>query len=225
MHRRYEATRRSLKSGSAASNSDARSASVVGAVTSGEGILSSFWIRFTDERSRSMLESQTTQTELTTGTTRTARAEQAKRTSGQPAPTQARRGTVIVFGLGSRLLNPLMAKLAGRRYVRLFAVLQHRGRRSGHVYETPVVAQRTADGFVVPMPFGERTDWYRNLLAAGEGMIRWNGAAYHVVEPQMVEWAEARPAFHRLERVAVPLLGIKRFVRLRYAPADESRVA
>lgn len=178
-----------------------------------------------EERSRSMLEAQTTPTEPTTGTTRTARAEQTKPTQGRQTPTQARRGAVIVFGLGSRLLNPLMAKLAGRRHVRLFAVLQHRGRRSGRVYKTPVVAQRTSEGFVVPMPFGEKTDWYRNLLAAGEGMIRWNGATYHVVEPQVVEWAAARPDFHRLERLAVPVVGIKRFMRLRYVPADASRVA
>jgi deazaflavin-dependent oxidoreductase (nitroreductase family) len=164
--------------------------------------LLSGWLQMSDERSRSMSEAQ---------------AEQKS--------TQARRGTVIVFGLGSRLLNPVMAKLAGKRHVRQFAVLQHRGRRSGRVYETPVVAQRTPDGFVVPMPFGEKTDWFRNLQAAGEGIIRWNGVAYHVVEPQMVDWTTARPDFHRLERLAVPVLGIQRFARLRYVPADASHAA
>ena len=172
-----------------------------------------------------MSEAQITQTDQATGTTRTSGTSQAERVRGQQTSTQARRGTVIVFGLGSRLLNPVMAKLAGKRHVRQFAVLQHRGRRSGRVYETPVVARRTSDGFVVPLPFGEKTDWYRNLLAAGEGMILWNGMAYHVVEPQLVEWAAARPDFHRLERLAVPLLGIQRFVRLRYVPAGERHVA
>lgn len=192
-----------------------------GAVTNGDGVLSSFWLA-SHERSRSMFEAQTNQTAQATRTPGTAQPEE---THGQQAPTQARRGTVLVFGLGSRVLNPLMAKLAGRRHVRLFAVLQHRGRRSGRLYETPVVAQRTSDGFVVPMPFGEKTDWYRNLRSAGEGMIRWNGVVYHVVEPRMVDWTAARPYFHRLERLAVPVVGIKRFVRLRQVPADASHVA
>ena len=49
-------------------------------------------------------------------------------------------------------------------------------------------------------------------------MIRWNGADYRVVEPQLIEWETARPAFHRLERRLVPLLGIWQYVRFRRTP-------
>jgi deazaflavin-dependent oxidoreductase (nitroreductase family) len=143
----------------------------------------------------------------------------------QHATMQARRAVVILFSIGARLLNPMMARLAGKRHVRQFAVLQHRGRRSGRLYRTPVVARPTADGFIVPLPFGEQTDWYRNVQAAGECMIRWNGVDYHVVEPQLVDWATARPAFNRLERLQVPLLGVRQFVRLRRSPAEERRAA
>ena len=132
---------------------------------------------------------------------------------------------MLVFGTGARLLNPMMARLAGKRHVRGFAVLQHRGRRSGRLYETPVVARPTADGFIVPLPFGEQTDWFRNVQAAGEGRIRWNGVDYHIVEPQLIEWETARPAFHRLERVLVPLLGIWQYVRFRRIPVEEPRAA
>lgn len=141
----------------------------------------------------------------------------------QHATKQTRRATVIVFAVGGRLLNPIIAKLAGRRHVRGFALLQHRGRRSGRLYATPVAARPTPDGFVVPLPFGEQTDWFRNVQAAGECMIRWNGVEYHVVEPQLVDWATVRPVFHRLERMQVPLLGIRQFVLLRRSPVDERR--
>ncbi|HEX6818106.1 MAG TPA: FAD-dependent oxidoreductase, partial [Ktedonobacterales bacterium] len=146
-----------------------------------------------------------------------------QRQHGQHAPTATRRATVILFGTGRRLLNPVMAKLAGRRLVRGFAVLQHRGRRSGRLYETPVVARPTADGFIVPLPFGEQTDWYRNVRSAGECVIRWNGVEYPFRDPELVDWATARPAFHRLERIQAPLLGIRQFVLLHRAPVTERR--
>jgi deazaflavin-dependent oxidoreductase (nitroreductase family) len=154
------------------------------------------------------------------GKGRYAAAHQRQRTT-----TQARRGTVILFSIGARLLNPLMAKLAGQQHMRAFAVLQHRGRRSGRLYETPVVARPIADGFVIPLPFGEQTDWFRNLQVAGAGMIRWHGVDYPVIEPQLVDWATARPAFRGLERVQVPLLGIRQFVRLRRRPVEDRRAA
>lgn len=159
------------------------------------------------------------------GKGRYAAAKRRQARQHQPETTQARRGTMIAFGIGSRFLNPLMRRLVGKRLVRGFAVLQHRGRRSGRFYETPVVVRPTADGFVVPLPFGEQTDWFRNVRAAGECVIRWNGADYHLVDPELLEWAGARPAFHGFERMAVPLLGIKRFVRLRHSPATEGCAA
>jgi hypothetical protein len=50
-------------------------------------------------------------------------------------------------------------------------------------------------------------------------MIRWNGAYYPVVEPEIVDWAAARRAGKPVERVLMPLIGIEQFVRLRHAPA------
>ena len=127
-----------------------------------------------------------------------------------------------VLASATRLLNPIILKLAGKRHVRVYAVIEHRGRRSGHTYTTPVAARRTSDGFLVPMAFGEQADWFRNVLAAGECVIRWNGAAYHVIEPELVDWAMARLALSRVERMLAPLFA-KQFVRLRLAPADAGR--
>lgn len=126
-----------------------------------------------------------------------------------------------VLASATRLLNPLILKLAGKRYVRVYAVIEHRGRRSGRTYTTPVAARRTTDGFMVPMAFGEQADWFRNVLAAGECVIRWNGVAYHVVEPELIEWATARLALGRVARALAPLFS-KQFVRLRLAPSDAS---
>ena len=126
-------------------------------------------------------------------------------------------------GIISRGFNPIMRSLAGRRHVAMFAMIHHRGRRSGRAYATPVGARPTANGFVIPLTFGEGADWFRNVQAAGEAVIRWNGADYRVVDPDVVDWSTARPAFHPVERVLMPIIGIDRFARVRHAPTSEQQ--
>jgi deazaflavin-dependent oxidoreductase (nitroreductase family) len=60
-------------------------------------------------------------------------------------------------------------------------VLVHRGRRSGRIYRTPVEAVvGGADGgeIVVSPIWGERTDWYRNVLAGGLVEVRRGGEGH-----------------------------------------------
>jgi deazaflavin-dependent oxidoreductase (nitroreductase family) len=122
--------------------------------------------------------------------------------------------------VGTRHLNQLMLSLAGSRRLPMLAVIHHRGRRSGHSYATPLGARPMGDGFVIPLTFGERADWFRNVRAAGGCMIRWKGVNYPVIEPVVVDWATIRSAFYPVERVVVPLIGIEQFVRLKHAPAS-----
>ena len=126
---------------------------------------------------------------------------------------------------GTRRLNPLMLSLAGSRRLSMFAVIYHRGRRSGRSYATPVSARPTADGFVISLTFGEQADWFRNVQAAGGCTIWWKGVNYPVIEPVVVDWATARSAFSLVERVLVervlvPVIGIEHFVRLQHVPAN-----
>src|SRR5579859_6506253 len=95
--------------------------------------------------------------------------------------------------VGTRLFNPLTLPLAGSHRLPLLAVVHHRGRRSGRSYATPLGARLTADGFVIPLTFGERVDWFRNVQAAGGCVIRWKGADYALIEPVVIDWASARP--------------------------------
>jgi deazaflavin-dependent oxidoreductase (nitroreductase family) len=103
--------------------------------------------------------------------------------------------------------------LAGRRWFRLFGVLHHVGRKSGRAYATPLVTRRLADGFVIPMPFGDGTQWVRNLLAAGRATIRWDGRDFPVVEPRIVELAEVPDAFNGAQRTILQGAGA-RLVRI-----------
>lgn len=132
---------------------------------------------------------------------------------------QARGKGTISKSRYARVLNSsILAHPVIRRLMRL-AVLKHTGRRSGRVYATPVSARPTATGFVVPLTFGEKADWYRNALAANGCVIQWKGIEYRLIDPQMVSPAAALPAFNPVERWLLPVIGIKQFIQFRYAPA------
>jgi deazaflavin-dependent oxidoreductase (nitroreductase family) len=66
-----------------------------------------------------------------------------------------------------------------------WAVLVHRGRRSGRLYRTPVVALRRARKLRVAVLYGEQSDWVQNLLAAGTGQVVRGGRTYELIEPRL----------------------------------------
>jgi deazaflavin-dependent oxidoreductase (nitroreductase family) len=131
-----------------------------------------------------------------------------------PAGTAPARAPSIVRR-ATRLFNPLVLAGAGTRLLPLYGVIEHHGRRSGKIYHTPVVVRPTREGFIVPMPWGESTDWYRNVRAAGECVIRWKGRAYPVGPPELIDDpAAVRPSFGAFARAAMTRFGIKQWVRL-----------
>lgn len=65
-------------------------------------------------------------------------------------------------------------------YLPPYAVVVHRGRRSGREYRTPVVAVRSGRLLFVALPYGDRTDWVRNLLAAGRGGVERLGRLHRL---------------------------------------------
>lgn len=133
--------------------------------------------------------------------------------STEPAGSRPRR-TNPLRGL-SLSIEPIARPLAGKRWFPLWAVLSHTGRSSGTAYRTPVVTFRTGDGFVIPLPFGDRTQWAKNLLASGTGSLRWKGRDWAFREPAIVETAVARSALGPVFGRLVDLVGIRHFVRVR----------
>jgi deazaflavin-dependent oxidoreductase (nitroreductase family) len=112
----------------------------------------------------------------------------------------------------ARATNPLMIGLAGRRWNPVFAVVEHVGRRSGRRYAAPIAARRTPDGFVISLAFGAQVDWYRNLVAARGGTIRWRDRCYPVGAPVRVDAAEGRATFHPIQRLLLRVAGVEGYV-------------
>jgi deazaflavin-dependent oxidoreductase (nitroreductase family) len=106
--------------------------------------------------------------------------------------------------------------MAGRGWLPLYAVLHHTGRTSRKAYATPVVALRTPDGFVIPLPFGDATQWARNLFAAGGGSLRWAGGEYRIGVPRVIDRAEAGAYLPKLVRFVAARLGLRQFVLVRH---------
>lgn len=111
--------------------------------------------------------------------------------------------------------GPIALRVAETGLIPIWAVVRHRGRRSGRLYSTPIAVRPTPDGFVLPLPWGEGTDWCRNLRAAGGGVVHWGGADIEVDRPEIIDTADALPAFDAVMRPIVKLVGIKKFLRVR----------
>jgi len=127
----------------------------------------------------------------------------------------------VVMGPLTKVLNPVMRKLAGRRHMRMAAEIRHVGRRSGRPYVTPAGARLTGDTFVIPLTFGNQSDWSRNVRAAGGCTIRLEGTEYRAVQPELADRNQAAPvvraAFGPVERAMFRMLGIQQFLLLRRA--------
>lgn len=129
----------------------------------------------------------------------------------------------VVIRPMTKVLNPLIVKLAGRRHFHMAAQIEHVGRRSGKVYVTPATAHMYGDRMVIALTFGNQSDWARNVRAAGGCVVRFNGCSYQGTDPQFLAREDARPvlvaAFSPMLRAGTRLLGVRQFLLLRVVPA------
>ncbi|PSL01120.1 deazaflavin-dependent oxidoreductase (nitroreductase family) [Haloactinopolyspora alba] len=79
--------------------------------------------------------------------------------------------------------NPVMGLWAP--YLPPWAVVTHRGRRTGRTYRTVVLAYRRGDTLVIALTYGE-TDWSRNVAAAGHAEVTRRGRTQTITRPRVV---------------------------------------
>lgn len=98
------------------------------------------------------------------------------------------RYTRIGAGFANDVVNPMLIErgLAGSRGSEL-ATLEHVGRRSGTRRLTPLHAIPTPDGVRFAVPLGERSEWARNVLAAGECRMQYHDMIVELDEPRLLE--------------------------------------
>jgi deazaflavin-dependent oxidoreductase (nitroreductase family) len=78
-----------------------------------------------------------------------------------------------------------------------WAVVLHRGRRSGRHYRTPLFAFRRGRTLVIALLYGEESEWLRNLRTGGGHVVR-AGRTFVVGPPEVVETRAAGSVLARL---------------------------
>ena len=109
--------------------------------------------------------------------------------------------------------NPLAQTIAGR--LPPFALVLHRGRRTGKAYRTPVWAFPTPDGgFAIALTYGPDRDWVRNVLAQGGCALDRGGRRVPLAAPRILAGVQGSRLMPRLLRPVLRLLGVTDVLQL-----------
>ncbi|MEQ0559402.1 nitroreductase family deazaflavin-dependent oxidoreductase [Amycolatopsis sp. NEAU-NG30] len=108
--------------------------------------------------------------------------------------------------------NQVLRHIAG--WAPGFAMVVHKGRKSGREFRTPVNVFRTPDGFVVALTYGPDADWVKNVLAAGSCTLVVRGKEIRVHGAEVVH-DESRQAMPVPIRQILGLLHVHDFLRLK----------
>jgi deazaflavin-dependent oxidoreductase (nitroreductase family) len=113
--------------------------------------------------------------------------------------------------------NRLTHHFAGR--VAPFAILVHRGRRSGRAYRTPIMAFPCEDGFLIALTYGRGTDWERNVRAAGGGDLIYRGTRSRISGAVPIHTDRAVPCLPGIVRAMLRLTRVDDYLQFHATPA------
>ena len=104
-----------------------------------------------------------------------------------------------------KYMNPVMRRIA--RYLPTFAVVKHRGRKSGNSYETVVNAYRKGSVLAVLLGHG-KADWVKNVLAAGEAELQVQGRDVHLINLRVLPSGADGEGLPRIARLGARRMGV-----------------
>ena len=98
-----------------------------------------------------------------------------------------------------KYINPVAVPIA--RFTPGVTVIRHRGRKSGRDLATAVSAYRKGRSVAIMLAHG-KTNWVKNVLAAGAADIRVGGRDVHLINPRIVEAGTRDPSLPLMARIA-----------------------
>lgn len=104
-----------------------------------------------------------------------------------------------------KYINPALKPIA--RYLPGTATIEHRGRKSGKPYQTIVTAYRKDGLLAIALGHG-KTDWVKNVLAAGEADVHFTRDAVHLTNPRILPAGSSGAGLPRLPRLQASRMGI-----------------
>jgi deazaflavin-dependent oxidoreductase (nitroreductase family) len=124
---------------------------------------------------------------------------------GGMSPRLGRRIARFNRRVTNRVTGPFAPWLPG------FGVVVHIGRSSQREYHTPVNVFRDGSGYAIALTYGARTDWVRNVLAAGQCTLITRGRRLAVTAPRIVR-DESRSRVPPPVRAVLRLLDVDAFL-------------
>jgi deazaflavin-dependent oxidoreductase (nitroreductase family) len=115
--------------------------------------------------------------------------------------------------LNRSLTNPRVMRTAGTAGTET-SVIAHVGRTSGRAYQTPITIIDAKTGFLIALPYGTRTDWVRNVLAAGSATIIADGERIAVDRPSIVATEDVAELIPQRTLRTLSVFGVKQCLHL-----------
>lgn len=123
--------------------------------------------------------------------------------------------------IGTRMMNEVVDPWLIRRGIAggrsELGTLEHVGRRSGTRHLTPVHPVATEDGFRIIVPLGLKSEWARNVLAAGHCRLQVADVVFDLDEPLLMparDVAELGDTARRIaDRLGFMYLRLHRFAQ------------
>ena len=119
--------------------------------------------------------------------------------------------------VNKRFTNKILIHISGKRFGH-FAILSHVGRKSGKLYQIPIIAEPTENGFVIALTYGKEVDWYKNVMAEGACSLKWKNKDYSLINPEFIDQETGVMAFPALFRSVLRKQGIQYYLRLDIQP-------
>ncbi len=94
-----------------------------------------------------------------------------------------------------------------------FGLVEHRGRKSGKMYRTPLNVFRDGSDWIFALTYGSDVDWVKNVLGSGEATLIKRRSATPLRSPQLFI-DERRSVMPFPVRQFLGLLRVSEFLRM-----------
>ncbi|HJW48488.1 MAG TPA: nitroreductase family deazaflavin-dependent oxidoreductase, partial [Candidatus Limnocylindria bacterium] len=98
-----------------------------------------------------------------------------------------------------------------------FAIISHRGRKSGQIHRTPMNVFRDGDDYLFALTYGSGVQWVKNVMAAGEADLRIGDRTIHLTDPEL--FVDPKRRLMPLPvRFMLGVMQVSEFLRMRPGP-------
>jgi deazaflavin-dependent oxidoreductase (nitroreductase family) len=112
----------------------------------------------------------------------------------------------------THILNPFTRLFVHR--LPGFAIVSHRGRKSGRIHHTPMNVFRDGDDYLFALTYSSNVQWVKNVLAAGEAELRIGDQTVRLTAPQVFV-DPTRRLMPAPVRLMLGLMNVTEFLRMR----------